>query len=161
MHTHAHLTIHEHIVITDFVCVMHATFTESDAEKDQWTLASTKQAEHAIPSAIEEVDNIIKLSEDNHSVLYEKLAEHSSKWWEVGVHLGFRPSELDDINSRPLLLSNAPKSWCSVMLAEWLQWAPGDKRKSSNFATLEGLKDALDKAGLSECSQSIMTLEFK
>ena len=34
------------------------------------------------------------------------------------------------------------------MLAEWLQWAPGDCRGNASFATLEGLKTALREAGL-------------
>ena len=34
------------------------------------------------------------------------------------------------------------------MLAQWLQWAPGDSRGSTSFATLEDLKAALNQAGL-------------
>ena len=127
-------------------------------EKDQGTLAP-KQSENGIPPATEERE-ITELSDHNHSVLYEKLSKHSTKWREIGTHLGFRPSELDDIHGRPLLMSTAPKSWLSTMLAEWLQRAPGDGRGSTKCATLEGLSDALDKAGLSETAQSIMTLEL-
>ena len=34
------------------------------------------------------------------------------------------------------------------MLSQWLQWAPGDSRGSTSFATLEDLKTALNQAGL-------------
>ena len=34
------------------------------------------------------------------------------------------------------------------MLAQWLQWAPGDGRGSTSFATLEDLKAALNQARL-------------
>ncbi len=94
-----------------------------------------------------------KLSENDHSVLYGKLAEHSAEWREIGTHLGFRPSELNEIQARPLLLNNAPKSWLSAMLADWLQWAPGDQR---DYATLEALSDALNKVGLSKAATEIL-----
>ena len=43
------------------------------------------------------------------------------------------------------------------MLAEWLQWTPEDQRGSTNYATLEGLRDALNKAGLLEAAHLITT----
>ena len=96
-----------------------------------------------------------KLSENNHPVLYRKLKEHSAKWREFGIHLGFRPSELDVIEARPLLLNNAPKSWLGAMLSEWLQWTPGDQRGSTSYATLEQLINVLKEIGLSETAYSI------
>ena len=42
-----------------------------------------------------------------------------------------------------MLLSDAPNSFLSQMLAAWLQWAPGDDRGSTCYATLEALKFAL------------------
>ena len=91
---------------------------------------------------------ITKLSENHHSVLLKQLIYHSSKWRDIGLHLGFQPGELEGIQDQPLLLGGAPKSWLSKMLAEWLQWAPGDGRGSISSATLEGLKAALREAGL-------------
>ena len=64
------------------------------------------------------------------------------------MYLGFLPFELDVIQAGPFLLATAPRSWLSTMLAQWLQWAPGDSRGSTNFATLENLKHALYQAGL-------------
>ena len=40
------------------------------------------------------------------------------------MRLGFTPEELNNIQAKPLLMLKAPASWLSVMLAEWLQWAP-------------------------------------
>ena len=34
------------------------------------------------------------------------------------------------------------------MLEEWMQWAQGDNRGSTGFATLKDLKNALKEAGL-------------
>ena len=89
--------------------------------------------------------------------MYAKLTEYSDKWREIGTYLGFRPTELDNIHARPFLMHTAPNSWFNTMLAEWLQWAPGDRRESINYATLEGLRDALNKAGLSEAAYWITT----
>ena len=165
-------------------------FSKIDAEMGQWILAPKKNKDtlptatetvptaaetlptaaemiptativDAIPTAAEhEERDVIILSEDNHSVLYRTLNEHSAKWREIGIHLGFRPSELDEIQSRPLLLSNASKSWLEAMLAEWLQWTPGDQRRSTSCATLEQLIDVLKDVGLSETAQLIMTLDL-
>ena len=69
-------------------------------------------------------------------------------WKEIGTYLDFLPSELQDIQARPLLLYSAPKSWLSTMLAEWLKWAPENEKGSTKVATAEELSDALTKAGL-------------
>ena len=89
-----------------------------------------------------------RLSEDHHSSLLKQLANYSSKWRDIGLFLGFQSRELDVIQAKPLLLEGGPTSWLSKMLAEWLQWAPGDSRGSTSFATLENLKAALREAGL-------------
>ena len=88
------------------------------------------------------------LNEHNHSVLLEQLHTHSAKWREIGESLGFRPSELDEIQARPPLWSGAPRSFLSAMLTDWLQWAPGDGRGSTSFATLEDLKAAVGQIRL-------------
>ena len=119
------------------------------------------RATEMVPTATEcEEREITVLSEDNHSVLYRTLNKHSAKWREIGIHLGFHPSELDEIQSRPLLLSNASKSWLEAMLAQWLQWTPGDQRRRTSCATLEQLIDVLKEVGLSETAQLIMTLDL-
>ena len=68
------------------------------------------------------------------------------KWREIGTYLGFRPGELDNICGESLL--HAPTDWLQDMLSQWLQWVPGDGRGSNSSATLEGLKAALNQAGL-------------
>ena len=88
-----------------------------------------------------------RLSEDHHSSLFKQLATYSYKWETIGSFLGFKPGELRVIENKPSLYSGAPHSFLSTMLAEWLQWAPGDSRGSTNFATLESLKAALREAG--------------
>ena len=41
------------------------------------------------------------------------------------------------------------------MLAQWLEWAPGDSRGSTSFATLEDLKAALYQAGLGATAHNL------
>ena len=91
--------------------------------------------------------NGTRLTEKHHPVLLKQLTKHSTKWRKIGSSLGFLPSKLEEIQAKPLLLDDAPISWLSEMLSVWLQWAPGDNRGSTSFATLEGLKDALREAG--------------
>ena len=89
-----------------------------------------------------------KLTEKDLPSLLRQLKKHASKWREIGIHLEFLPGELDNIEARPNLSQGAPVSWFGATLESWLQWAPGDSRGSTNFATLEDLKDALSEAGL-------------
>ena len=101
----------------------------------------------------------LQLSNDHFSNLFGKVSRHSAKWREIGVHLGFHPGELDDIQARPLLLSNAPKSWLEAMLAEWIQWAPGDGRGSKGYATLHSIWNALVMSGEREAAQSLSDIK--
>ena len=126
----------------------------TDSKNNEWIL-TPNQVECIAPVTC------TKLSENNHSILYESLAKYSAKWHEIGTYLRFLPSELEEIKARPGLYGTAPKSWLSAILADWLQWAPGDQRGSTECATLEGLSDALNKAGLSEAAQSITTVTLE
>ena len=100
-------------------------------------------------------DRQISLKEEHHSVILEQLQKHSSDWTKIGTCLGFLPSELENIQARPLLLIKAPYSFLNAMLQEWLQWAPGDSRGSKNFAILENLKSALLKAGFGATAHNL------
>ena len=90
--------------------------------------------------------SFIRLTDYHYASLLQQLSVHALKWREIGTYLGFRPGELDNICGHSLLLS--PIDWLRQMLAQWLQWAPGDSRGSTSFATLEDLKTALNQAGL-------------
>ena len=129
-----------------------ATTTEEREQEDTATIATEPQVEEREPKS-----KPTKLSNKNYLVLYTKLHKYSAEWREIGTHLGFDPHELNEIKAKPLLLSNAPKSWLGEMLADWLQWVPGDQRGSTRDATLEGLRGALNKADLPEAAQSITT----
>ena len=89
-----------------------------------------------------------RLSEEHLRVLTTHLTKHAQHWIQIGIQLGFLKCELDNIRSRPMLQPGAPNSWLTTMLAEWFQWAPGDSRGSTSFATLEALTNALNNTNL-------------
>ena len=60
---------------------------------------------------------------------------------------------MDIIQNTPMLMMQAPKSWLGQMLTQWLQWAPGDGRCSTGFATKESLRAALSKANLGQLAE--------
>ena len=80
------------------------------------------------------------------------LGFRSTKWKLIGQGLGFRSTELSSIESAPLLLAS---SHLIAMLENWLQWAPGDARGSTGYATLRSLKSAVDRAGLGRTAQEL------
>ena len=100
------------------------------------------------------------LDESDLTSLCHQLMKHSTKWKEIGTYLGFKFGELNNIQSHPFLLMTAPNSWMSEMLAQWLQWAPGDGRGSSEFATLKNLKSALRNAGLGVIAEELRVDQF-
>lgn len=85
----------------------------------------------------------------------QQLQIHAAKWKEIGIHLGFRPGELDNIQSNAHLATDMPVYCLREMLTRWLQWAPEDSRGSTSFATLEALKTALTKAGLGAAAHDL------
>ena len=86
-----------------------------------------------------------RLTDKHLPALFRRLKKHASKWKEIGMHLGFLPGELDNIEARPTLIRGAP---VSCLGAAWMQWAPGDSRGSTEFATLDDLKASLRDADL-------------
>ena len=95
------------------------------------------------------------LTDSHLSLILDQLKHHASYWREIGIYLGFSPGELDVIQGRPLLFTRAPKSWLEAMLVDWLQWCPGDARRSTQYATLSALKKAVDKAGFGRTASEL------
>ena len=124
---------------------------------DKWFAAASKPQIQSVitKNVVDDVDKKRRLFELHYPTLLQQLTKHASKWRAIGAGLRFSPEELDNIQARPLLICEAPISWLSVMLAEWLQWAPGDKRESKNFATFEALILALKEAGLAATASDL------
>lgn len=100
-----------------------------------------------------------KISDSHLSVLIAQLSKHAAQWKEIGTNLGFHQWELRNIESAPTLLQRAPESWLIDMLSKWLEWAPRDKRGSTQYATLNSLKRAIRKTGLGKTAEKLTLLE--
>ena len=98
---------------------------------------------------------VTRLSCHHLSPVLQQLCEHAAKWRDIGGALGFTQGELDTIQAKPFLLAGGPKSWLGSMLSDWLQWAPGDGRGSTHFATLEILKYALQQVNLGATAHTL------
>ena len=68
------------------------------------------------------------------------MQSFSDHWLEIGMALGFTPSELNQIRKNPMLLTAAPKSFLTELLSQWVQWPTVDH---PHKPTLEALCKAL------------------
>ena len=75
----------------------------------------------AVPGANEQT-----LTEMDVNLLINLICNHSGKWQDIGMALGFTHSELDIINNQPLLLARAPVSYLMQLLSQWVQWPTAD-----------------------------------
>ena len=120
---------------------------------DKW-FAAKYQIQSVTMKKVAKYDKT-RLSDKHLPTLLKQLTEHAAKWRAIGGGLRFTSGELDNIQARPKLFDTAPTSWLSAMLAEWLQWAPGDNRESKDFATLEALVLALKEANLAAVASDL------
>ena len=101
-----------------------------------------------------ESTSVTHLNDSDHGAIYEKLAPRAAKWRDIGKELGFTEEEMDNIQSNPMLMMQSPpQSWLKEMLSQWLQWAPGDGRGSTGYATKDSLRAALLRANLEQLAQ--------
>ena len=83
------------------------------------------------------------LTEGDIAALISLISSFSHKWYDIGIGLGFTPSELNMIRSKPLLLANAPTSYLVELLSWWMQWPMvGHPRKSTLKALCESLRSS-------------------
>lgn len=87
-----------------------------------------------------------RYSDQDFEGIYIPLCAHAAKWRDIGRSLGFSSSELNVIQSNPVL--TAPSSYLRQMISQWLQWYPGDSRGSTSYATSGMLSAALSKVNL-------------
>jgi hypothetical protein len=90
------------------------------------------------------VDNTYLRATD-YGCLCEKLRSCAAEWRLIAQSLGFTFSEIAIIETNPKNVR--PTSYIENVIGVWLEWAPGDARGSEDYATLEQLQIAVDKAG--------------
>ena len=62
------------------------------------------------------------LTERDVVALMNLIHNFSNKWNEIGLGLGFAPSELKQISSNPSLFMSAPASFLTELLSQWVRW---------------------------------------
>ena len=62
------------------------------------------------------------LTERDIVALLNLIHNFSDKWNEIGLGLGFIPSELNKIKKNPSLFMSAPVSFLINLLSQWVQW---------------------------------------
>ena len=62
------------------------------------------------------------MTERDVATLLNLMHNFSDKWHEIGLGLGFVPSELRQISSNPTLIMHAPASFLRMLLEQWVQW---------------------------------------
>ena len=80
-----------------------------------------KQTAFTVPNAAAKSSEQT-LTEKEVVTLLNLLHNHSDKWFEIGLELGFAPSELNLIRSMPILLNDAPVCYLTKLLSQWVQW---------------------------------------
>ena len=88
------------------------------------------------------------------AMLLNQLKDRAWQWRDIGSNLGFRQGELNNIQAS-VQQQDVPVGYLRAMLTQWFQWAPGDSRGSSSFATLNALKTALKDCGLAATASNI------
>ena len=76
--------------------------------------------------------------------------KRSPHWRSIGSDLGFTTEELDEIER------DKTKDKLFKVLQQWVQWYPGDRRGSTNFATYSDLQAALMKVGLTQIVSTML-----
>ena len=79
------------------------------------------------------------------------------KWKTIGDTLGFLDSDLNIIQSSPMLIPEAPASYFREMLSQWLKWAP----PNHPWPTLEALETALRSSGHEDLALNLKSLFLK
>lgn len=96
-----------------------------------------------------------RYDDNDHTMIYDVLKTQAHEWENIGKALGFEEGEIAIIKSNPMSMADAPNSWLRKMLSQWLQWAPGDGRGSSSYASKEMLCKALKKAKLARLAEKL------
>ena len=89
------------------------------------------------------------------AMLLNQLKDRAWQWRDIGLNLGFRQGELNNIQAS-VQQQDVPVGCLRAMLTQWFQWAPRDNRGSSSFATLNALKTALKDCGLAATASNIL-----
>ena len=88
------------------------------------------------------------------------LINHSYKWRNIGLALGFTHPELNLIEHNPILMFNAPSSYLVALLGQFVEWPNEDHE---NYPTLKKLCEALRSSivGLGALAIKVASTDLK
>ena len=99
-------------------------------------------------STVSSVEAEQVLTETDVVVLMNLIHNFSDKWHEIGLGLGFAPSELNLISRNPSLFMSAPASFLTQLLSQWVQWPSVNHRTKPTLGALcETLRSSLVRLG--------------
>ena len=102
-----------------------------------------KQTAYIVPNAAAESSEQTLIEKDVVRLL-NLLHNYSDKWFDIGLELGFAPSELNLIRNMPLLLNDAPVSYLTKLLSQWVQWPTSEHPTKPTVGMLcEALRTSL------------------
>ena len=87
------------------------------------------------------------LDPEDSSDLLAAVRSAASQWRDIGRHLGFKLTELNDMIPK----NNAPVDYLEEMLEQWLNWAPPLR----SYAYTEDLVEALRAAKLEKLAHTL------
>ena len=94
------------------------------------------------------------LTERDIATLLKLMHNFSDKWNEIGLGLGFVPSELRQISSNLSLFVSAPASFLAMLLDKWVQWPTKEHpTKPTLKALCEAMRGSL--AGLGSLAEQV------
>ena len=100
------------------------------------------------------------VDDHDYGFLHEQLQSCAAKWELIATGLRFKSSEIRSIKCDPLNITGGPIVCLGAVLAEWMQWSPGDARGSRDRATLEALKKAVSYAGYGVVAEELTLTEY-
>ena len=87
--------------------------------------------------------------------LCEQLRPCAASWEDIATYLGFKAHEIANIRADHSRQMNATGASMNSTVDRWSHWAPGDSRRSTDYATLEALRIAVDKAGFADIARKL------
>ena len=64
--------------------------------------------------------NLSRLRDTDIGAIMRCIDDYVYKWKDISAELGFTPAQLTQIESMPLLVTGAPRSWMEMMLGQWI-----------------------------------------
>jgi hypothetical protein len=100
-----------------------------------------------------------RLKAADYGCLCVKVRPCAAKWKLIAQSLRFTHNEISAIEANPRNVQ--PNSYLDNVVGVWLEWAPGDARGSEDYATLEQLQIAVNKAGYGAIASELIKGNYR